>query len=158
MTLGPPFFLLINEGGGETLLIYTLLLYGHIATAIFGFIVSGGLAIAALIQRGRGSLPKNFWIWQTVVQINTLLLAVFGTSLFLMGGRPKVILHILYGAIALLTILVQRAVGTDGAMLEGMWPKKEGRAGVNIAWVAFGLNAFLWAIYGRGLTTGFFGF
>lgn len=158
MTLGPPFFLLINEGGGETLLIYTLLLYGHIATAIFGFIVSGGLAIAALIQRSRGTLPKNFWIWQTVVQINTLLLAVFGTSLFLMGGRPKVILHILYGAIALLTILVQRAVGTDGAMLEGMWPKKDGRAGVNIAWVAFGLNAFLWAIYGRGLTTGFFGF
>lgn len=142
-------------------LIYHILLVGHVTMAIAGFIVSGGLAIAAWRQRGKAAFSPQFWRWQTLVQIITVLLGAFGLGLFLIGSRPKVIWHLLYGALALLTVLMQRAVGTDGAILAGMSAGGQEAAQAleprRLAWVVFGLNIFLWAMYGRGLSTGFFG-
>ncbi len=137
--------------------LFTVLLVGHVSCAILGFIGSLGLALAAVRQRKTGDLTPRFWQYQAAVQIITVLLGVFGTGLFLMGGRPKVILHILYGALALLTVLVERAMGRGHALRESV-AQDYGHGKFNEGWWFFGLNLFLWAMYGRGLTTGFFGF
>jgi hypothetical protein len=138
------------------------ILYLHIATAIFGFVLSGTLSVVALLARKSGTFSLTFWRWETVVQLNTVLLGVLGVLLWALGGRPKVIWHVLYGGVALLTVLVQRAVGTDAQMVDNLWPRRgpapESGRDLRWVWIVFSLNAFLWAMYGRGLTTGFFGF
>ena len=138
---------------------YQVILDIHVAAALFGFVWSGGLAVAAWRSRSANVLSGRWWRAQVVVQVNTLILAACGVALWLEGGRPRDPLHILYGALALLTILFQRALGPDGTLLDAVWAKPpEDVPDRRLVWMAFGLNAFLWAMYGRGLTTGFFGF
>lgn len=146
-----------RKEGIPTATLYTVILVGHVACAITGFLGASGLVVAAYRQRKTGELTPRFWQYQAYVQIITVLLGVFGTALFLMGGRPKVILHILYGALALLTVVVERGMGR-GRQLREVLAQDYGHGHFNEAWWFFGLNLFLWAMYGRGLTTGFFGF
>ncbi|MCL4494539.1 MAG: hypothetical protein M1294_06940 [Firmicutes bacterium] len=127
----------------------------HVAAALLGFVAALVLSIVAYRYRRQRELPDTFWKYQAYLQINTVLLGVFGTALYLMGGRPKVELHMLYGVLALLTVLAQRGLGRGG-QLRQVLAEDYGR--FHEVWVYFGLNLFLWAMYGRGLTTGFFGF
>ncbi|OLZ09217.1 hypothetical protein BFX06_12515 [Sulfobacillus thermosulfidooxidans] len=136
-------------------MIYHIVLIAHIATALGGFLGALALSIDAYRWRHQRELPDYFWKYQTYVQINTVLLGIFGTTLYLMGGRPKVEWHLLYGAVALLTVMVERGVGR-GRQLRQVLAEDYGR--FHEVWVYFGLNLFLMAMYGRGLTTGFFGF
>ncbi len=131
-----------------------VLLWIHVACACSGFVIAGGLGIAALRARKRnhGELSLSFWRWQRVVQGITVVLAGAGIGLYLSGRRPSDPLHLLYGALALLTILLQGATGPDRD-LRDFFPGLR----VKPVWIIFGLNAFLWAMYGRGLSTGFFG-
>ncbi len=129
-----------------------VLLWVHVTSACSGFVIAGGLGIAALRARKRGELSPAFWKWQRAVQGITLVLAGAGVGLYLSGRRPIDPLHLLYGALALLTILLQGATGPNRD-LRDFFPELR----VNPIWIIFGLNAFLWAMYGRGLSTGFFG-
>ncbi len=138
-----------------TNILYRIVLVLHVTTAIIGFLGALALSIAAYRQRRNRELPDKFWRFQTYLQINTLALGIFGTTLFVMGGRPKVEWHLLYGALALLTVLMQRGLGR-GRQIRQVLAQDYGR--FHEVWVYFGLNLFLWAMYGRGLTTGFFGF
>lgn len=122
----------------------------HVSMAVSGFVLSGVLAVWILRQADITHLSRNFWIWQRTVQWMTVVLGLAGTSLYLMGNRPKDPLHILYGALALLATLLLAGFGPDRdprELLSG-WS-------VNPKWILFGLEVFLWAMYGRGLTTGF---
>ncbi len=134
---------------------YQVVLALHVTAAFSGFAVSLGLVIAAYRSRRTGTLSARFWRWQAVIQIVTLALGVLGASLYAMGGRPKVAWHLLYGAIALLTILIQWGLRPHQT-LRGILAADYGR--FNEVWVFFGLNLFLWIMYGRGLTTGLWGF
>jgi hypothetical protein len=138
-----------------TKVLFQIVLVLHIATALLGFVAALVLSIIAYRHRRQRELPDTFWKYQAYLQLNTLLLGVFGTALYLMGGRPKVELHMLYGALALLTVLAQRGLGR-GRQLRQVLAEDYGK--FHEVWVYFGLNLFLWAMYGRGLTTGFFGF
>lgn len=124
----------------------------HVSAAIAGFILSGVVAAWTLRQQSPDALPRKFWGWQRSAQWITVVLGAAGTGLYLLGKRPTDPLHLLYGALALLAILFLGAFGPDRdprELLQG-WQ-------VNPKWILFGLNVFLWAMYGRGLTTGFFG-
>jgi len=130
-----------------------ILLWIHVSSAIVGFILSGIISIGVLRQTNYDALSRNFWRWERITQWITVLLGATGTGLYLLGQRPTDSLHLLYGALAILTIILLGAFGPDKDpkdILQG-WQ-------VNPKWLLFGLNVFLWAMYGRGLTTGFFGF
>ncbi|PSR21476.1 MAG: hypothetical protein C7B45_10630 [Sulfobacillus acidophilus] len=130
-----------------------VLLWIHVGTAIGGFILSGILSVWILRQSAVEDLPQAFWRWERTVQWTTIVLGAAGTGLYLEGQRPPDPLHLLYGALAVFTALLLAAFGPqkDPRELLGGWQ-------VNPKWILFGLNVFLWAMYGRGLTTGFFGF
>ncbi len=128
------------------------LLWIHILAAIVGFIISGVVAGWTLKQTSPEALPLSFWRWQRVAQWITVVLGAAGTALYLTGKRPTDPLHLLYGALALLAIVLLGAFGRDRDPREFLQGWK-----VNPKWILFALNVFLWAMYGRGLTTGFFG-
>lgn len=130
-----------------------VLLWIHVAAAIAGFVVSGIVAAMVLRQKAFSDLSRNFWRWQRAAQGITVVLGAAGAGLYLTGHRPTDPLHLLYGALALLAILLLGAFGPtrDPRDLLAGWQ-------VNPKWILFGLNVFLWMMYGRGLTTGFFGF
>ncbi len=130
-----------------------LILWVHVSAAIGGFILSGIIAFWLLRQPDVTNLPHHFWQWQRTVQWITVVLGAAGTALYLLGKRPLDPLHLLYGGLALLATL----------LLAGFGPGRDPREvlqgwQINPKWILFGLNVFLWAMYGRGLTTGFFGF
>lgn len=135
-------------------LTYHILLIGHILSAVTGFLLSVLLAVMTWQQRKAPALNERFWRWQTATQGITVILGAFGVGLFLLGHRPRVIWHLLYGALALLTVLLQRALAPGQATRQAI-AQDYGR--FSEAWVYFGLNLFLLAMYGRGLSTGFFG-
>lgn len=129
-----------------------VLLWIHVIAASGGFILSGILSVAALRKTSPDLLSRQFWRWERITQWVTVGLGASGTALYLLGRRPTDPLHLLYGALALLTVLLLSAFGPgkDPNDLMAGWR-------VNPKWILFGLNVFLWAMYGRGLTTGFFG-
>lgn len=129
-----------------------LLLDLHITAAIAGFIFSGIIAVGVLRRSAVQDLSKGFWRWQRITQWTTVVLGAAGTGLYLTGHRPTDPLHLLYGALALLAVILLGAFGPDRDPQELLAGWK-----VNPRWILFGLNVFLWAMYGRGLTTGFFG-
>jgi hypothetical protein len=143
----------INRPPKGVAIIVHVILWIHVGSAITGFLLSGIVSFWVFRHaRGRDLVPA-FWIWQRITQWLTVVLGAAGTGLYLLGRRPSAPLHLLYGALAILAIILLGAFGPKrdpGALLEG-WQ-------VNPAWILFGLNVFLWAMYGRGLTTGFFGF
>lgn len=129
-----------------------LLLDLHVAAAIAGFVLSGVIAVGVLRRPAVQDLGPGFWRWQRITQWTTVVLGAAGTALYLTGHRPKDPLHLLYGALALLATILLGAFGPgkDPQELMAGWK-------VNPRWILFGLNVFLWAMYGRGLSTGFFG-
>lgn len=133
----------------------SILLILHVGSGLIAFILSFALAIMAYRTRRDKVLSQKFWVWQNVLQILVLVLGLTGTILFMEGSRPKVIWHLLYGALALVTLLAQRALGRESE-LRRVLSEDYGR--FKEVWVYFGLNLFLWAMIGRGITTGFFGF
>lgn len=130
-----------------------VVLWIHIGAAIVGFILSGIVAAWVLRQPASMDPSRRFWIWQRVTQWVTVVLGAAGAGAYLLGRRPSDPLHLLYGALAILAILLLGAFGPgrDPRELLAGWE-------VNPKWILFGLNLFLWLMYGRGLTTGFFGF
>ncbi len=125
----------------------------HVGAAVLGFVLSGIVAVLVLRRPKTEDLSQSFWRWQRTAQWITVVLGAAGTGLYLMGKRPTDPLHLLYGALALLAAMLLGAFGPDRDprdLLQG-WQ-------VNPKWILFALDAFLWAMYGRGLTTGFFGF
>ncbi|PSR30388.1 MAG: hypothetical protein C7B44_15990, partial [Sulfobacillus thermosulfidooxidans] len=78
----------IEKEGIDTATVYTIVLVAHVTCAITGFLGATGLVVAAYRQRKTGELPAKFWQYQAYVQIITVLLGLFGMTLFLMGGRP----------------------------------------------------------------------
>lgn len=129
-----------------------VLLWTHILAAIIGFVISGVVAGWTLKEPNPDALAPAFWRWQRVAQWITVVLGVAGTALYLTGKRPTDPLHLLYGALALLAIVLLGAFGPHRdprELLQG-W-------NINPKWILFALNVFLWAMYGRGLSTGFFG-
>lgn len=130
-----------------------IILWIHVGSAIGGFILATGIGIWLLRRPRIDDLPRGFWRWQRTLQWMTVVLGLAGITLYLQGKRPMDPLHLLYGALALMAVLLLGAFGPNRDpkdLLQG-WQ-------VNPRWVFFGLNVFLWAMYGRGLTTGFFGF
>lgn len=130
-----------------------VLLVFHVGAAILGFVLSGILCVGVLRQQAYEDLSRNFWRWERVAQWITIILGVSGTTLYLMGQRPTDTLHLMYGALAILAIILLGAFGQDKDPRDVLQGWK-----VNPKWVLFGINVFLWAMYGRGFTTGFFGF
>lgn len=130
-----------------------VILWIHIGSAIGGFILAAGIGVWLFRQPTVDALSRNFWRWQRTLQWMTVVLGLAGATLYLQGKRPMDPLHLLYGALALMTVFLLGAFGPhrDSKDLFQGWQ-------VNPKWVLFGLNVFLWAMYGRGLTTGFFGF
>ena len=130
----------------------TILLWVHVGSALLGFVLSGITSVIVLRHVKDVPLSIRFWRLQRITQWITVLLGLAGMGLYLMGRRPTDALHLLYGALAVLTIIILGAFGPNKdakELLQG-WQ-------VNPKWILFGLNVFLWAMYGRGLTTGFFG-
>lgn len=130
----------------------SVLLWIHIFAAIVGFIISGVVAGWTLKQTNPEALSPTFWRWQRTAQWVTVVLGAAGVALYLIGKRPTDPLHLLYGALALLAIVLLGAFGQNHDPREFLQGWK-----VNPKWILFALNVFLWAMYGRGLTTGFFG-
>ena len=130
-----------------------VILWIHISSAIGGFILATGIGVWLWRQPTIDLLPRTFWRWQRALQWITVVLGLAGTTLYLEGNRPRDPLHLLYGALALMAVLLLGAFAPhrDPKDLVVGWQ-------INPKWVLFGLNVFLWAMYGRGLTTGFFGF
>lgn len=131
----------------------TVVLWIHVAAAFVGFVLSGVLAVIVLRTSDYRALSVRFWQGERVAQWVTVILAAAGAGLYVSGRRPTDILHLLYGALALLAVLFLAAFGPDRdpeELLQG-WR-------VQPKWILFGCNVFLWAMYGRGLTTGLFGF
>lgn len=131
----------------------TALLWIHVGCALAGFVLSGIISVVVFRHVKDGELSKVFWRWQRTAQWITVVLGASGAGLYFSGRRPKDPLHLLYGILAILAIILLGAFGPDKDprdLLQG-WQ-------VNPQWILFGLDAFLWAMYGRGLTTGFFGF
>lgn len=124
----------------------------HVGAAIAGFILSGIISAGVLRRHSPADLSQSFWRWQRAAQWITVVLGAAGALLYLSGNRPRDPLHMLYGALALLAVMLLGAFGPGRDprdLLQG-W-------NINPKWILFGLNVFLWAMYGRGLTTGFFG-
>ncbi len=136
-------------------LLYRSLITLHLSLAFLTFFLALGLSVAALRTRKQKSLHPGFWRWQMATQMGVLLLAVSGASLYLLHFRPRDPLHILYGALALLTIGLQRGL-MPGRSLRDVMESDYGR--FHEVWVYFGLNVFLFLMLGRGITTGLFGF
>ena len=131
----------------------TLLLWIHVAAALSGFVLSGAIAYFVLRRVKQETFSRSFWRWQRAAQWITVVLGASGVGLYLSGQRPRDPLHLLYGALALFTIMLLGGFGPDRDprdLLQG-WK-------VNPQWILFGLDVFLWSMYGRSLTTGFFGF
>ncbi len=130
-----------------------VILWIHIGSAIGGFILATVIGVWIVRRTDISQLPRAFWRWQRTLQWMTVVLGLAGATLYLEGNRPMDPLHLLYGALALIAVLLLGAFAPNRDpqdLLQG-WH-------VNPKWVLFGLNVFLWAMYGRGLTTGFFGF
>lgn len=133
--------------------LHTIILSIHIGSAIGGFILATVLGVWIVRRTDISQLSRAFWRWQRTLQWITVVLGLAGATLYLEGKRPMDPLHLLYGALALMAVLLLGAFAPNRDpkdLLQG-WQ-------VNPKWVLFGLNVFLWAMYGRGLTTGFFGF
>lgn len=130
-----------------------LLLWIHVAAALGGFILTGVISYIVLRHVHQGEFSRAFWRWQRAAQWITVALGASGAALYLSGQRPQDPLHILYGALALFAIILLGGFGPDRDPRELLQGWK-----VNPQWILFGVNVFLWAMYGRGLTTGFFGF
>ncbi|MCY0879906.1 MAG: hypothetical protein OWU84_13330 [Firmicutes bacterium] len=130
-----------------------VILWIHVGAGLAAFVLSGILSIIVLRIPAFESLPRAFWRWERLAQWITVVLALAGVTLYLTGHRPKDPLHLLYGALALLAIILLGAFGPDRDPKDilGGWQ-------VNPKWILFALNVFLWAMLGRGLSTGFFGF
>lgn len=131
----------------------TALLWIHVAAALVGFVLSGIISVVVLRNVKTATFSKGFWQGQRASQWITVLLGASGGALYLAGKRPRDPLHLLYGALALLAIVLLGAFGPDKDPRDFLQGWK-----VNPQWILFGLDVFLWAMYGRGLTTGFFGF
>jgi hypothetical protein len=130
-----------------------IILWIHVSAAISGFILTGIISYVVLRGVHQSEFSPTFWRWQRVAQWVTVVLGASGVTLYLSGKRPQDPLHLLYGALALFAIILLAGFGPDRDprdLLQG-WK-------VNPQWILFGVNVFLWAMYGRGLTTGFFGF
>ncbi|MCY0898474.1 MAG: hypothetical protein OWU33_05970 [Firmicutes bacterium] len=130
-----------------------VILWIHVGAGLVAFVLSGILSIVVLRITQVEALPRTFWRWERITQWITVVLAAAGVTLYLLGKRPQDALHLLYGALALLAILLLGAFGPnrDPKEVLGGWQ-------VNPKWILFALNVFLWAMLGRGLSTGFFGF
>lgn len=135
-------------------MLYSTILALHVIAGTLAFVGSLGLSVAAFRSRKEGVLSARYWRYQGYVQLLTVLLGVFGAVLYAMGGRPKVEWHLLYGGMALLVVFIERGLGRERGLREVL-VKDYGR--FNEIWVFFGLNLFLWAMIGRGVTTGLWG-
>lgn len=134
---------------------YQMLIDFHVALAFAVFALSVGLSVSAWRLRRDRVLPVSFWRWQAFMQILVLILAASGATLYLLNFRPKDPLHFLYGILALLTIGLERGL-MPGRGLREVIAQDYGR--FHEVWIYFGLSIFLVLMFGRGITTGLWGF
>ncbi len=134
---------------------YRILIDFHLTLAFTVFVQSLGLSLVAWRTRKSRVLPPGFWRWQSIMQVLVLILAASGIGLYLLSLRPLDPLHYLYGVLALLTIGIERGL-MPGKGLRDVLAEDYGR--FHEVWVYFGLSVFLMLMFGRGITTGLWGF
>lgn len=111
---------------------------GFVVVTIFGIGWVWGLGV--WIARREDPGPK-FWVWLSVAQVLAGLQALIGVILLLMGRRPSVWLHYVYGFGPLLVLVAAHWLAREGQrQKEGANPFSPWAWFAGAAFICFGLT------------------
>jgi len=127
----------------------------HLALAILLMAGGLGLAVDALRRRREGTLPDSFWRGATHLERAVVLQALIGVSLYIFTHNHPTWTHYLYGAVALVVILVERGLRPGRALRETL---TEDYGRFNEPVVMAVLYFFLFGVFARGFMTGLWNF
>jgi hypothetical protein len=127
----------------------------HLAVAIVLLAGALILAIDAVRRRREPALPERFWRGVTHLERGVYLQAAIGVTLYLTTTNHPTWTHYLYGAVALVVVMIERGLRPGRGLRETL-TADYGRFNEPVVMAV--LLFFLFGIFGRAFTTGMWNF
>ncbi|MBX5467690.1 MAG: hypothetical protein K6U14_09415 [Firmicutes bacterium] len=134
--------------------VWPVVLNLHLGLAWALWVASGVMAGIWWRRRKNSEVPVRIWQYQGILQVAVLLQGALGLWLYETGPRPRDPLHVLYGVVLAVIVVVERSLLPAGR-LRALWEADWGRFAEG--WGFFWLNLLTWLVVSRAISTGLWG-